>query len=168
MSHRIRRVFATLTPNICTCTLASKSLECHSTFPALTDHEKLKGWEFPVDNTFAEKVVAQVGSQALSPRSSTPAQLCERCIGLNFWAGGFAFEDHVHALQERAKVCDFCKMLHDVCGKGDAPRGRKVRFERMQSTVMMVGSNPLPVLSIFRSPGKWELHTVRRRLWYAM
>lgn len=39
----------------------------------------LKDWDFPVDEAFAEQIQSQVGSQALRPRSSKPATLCEPC-----------------------------------------------------------------------------------------
>lgn len=48
----------------------------------------------------------------------------------------------------------------------DAPKGPKVRFERNQSTLMMAGGDPLPVLSLFRSPGKPDarFHPLSRNL----
>ncbi|KAF2176066.1 hypothetical protein K469DRAFT_700459 [Zopfia rhizophila CBS 207.26] len=122
------------------------SIEADYTFPALKD------WEFPVDNVFAEKVVAEIGPQALRPNEAKAANLCGRCRGLDFWAGGFAFEDRISDLEERSKICEFCKMLLGVCLESSAPKGPKVRFERHQSTLMMAGGDPLPALSIFRSP----------------
>ncbi|KAF2188522.1 hypothetical protein K469DRAFT_565361, partial [Zopfia rhizophila CBS 207.26] len=112
----------------------------------------LKGWEFPVDNAFANNVLAEVGPQALLPQSSVPAKLCGRCKGFNFWAGGFAFEDTISGLEARAEICDFCTMLLIICMKSNATKGPKMRFERTQSTLMMTGGDPLPILSIFRSP----------------
>jgi hypothetical protein len=74
-------------------------------------------------------------------------------MGLNFWSGGFSFEDTVTDLEERAKKCDFCKMVHDICVKSSTKKVPKVRVERKQSTLMMAEGDPLPVFSIFRSPG---------------
>lgn len=114
----------------------------------------LEGWEFPVDNPFAERVAAKIGPGALTPRSPTLARLCSRCNNLDFWAGGFSFEDTVSELQAHAPQCDLCRMLHDICQQNNTPVGRKVRFERNQSNIVMAESDPLPVLSIFRGHGK--------------
>lgn len=118
----------------------------------------LEAWEFPVDNTFANEVLAQLGRQAMQPRLSVSATLCDRCKNLNFWTGGFAMEYRVLDLQERSKICDFCRMLWGVYTKPGATKGSNVRFERIESTLRLSGSQSLPVLSIFRSPGKWEPH----------
>lgn len=106
-----------------------------------------------MDNAFAGTVLASIGAQAMKPRSSEAATLCDRCRSHNFWSGGFAFEDRVTDLEGRAKICEFCTMVHDICVKSSTQRVPKVRIERKQSTLMMAGGDPLPVLSIFRSPG---------------
>ena len=118
----------------------------------------LEAWEFPVDNTFADEVLAQLGHQAMQPQVSVPATLCDRCKNLNFWVGGFAIEYRVLDLKERSKICDFCRMLWGVCTKAGAIKGPNVRFERIESTLRLSVSQSLPVLSIFRSPGKWKTH----------
>lgn len=56
----------------------------------------------------------------------------------------------------RSNKCEFCKMLLEIVMSPDAVKGPKVRFERTESTLIMTGGEPLPVLSIFRSP---ELRT---------
>jgi len=119
----------------------------------------LEDWEFPVDNTFADKVLAQLGPQAMQPRLPVTATFCDRCKALNFWTGGFAIEDKVSDLQESSKKCHFCQMLWGVYWKLGTTKGSKVRFERNESTLRLSGNHTLPVLSIFRSPGKWEPHT---------
>jgi serine/threonine protein kinase len=116
----------------------------------------LKDWEFPVDNAFAKKVLDKLGPEAMQPRLSVSTTLCSRCKNLNFWRGGFAFEDRVLDLEGRSNICDFCRMLWGVCTKVGATRGPIVRFERIESTLRLSGSQSLPVLSIFRSPGKWD------------
>lgn len=116
----------------------------------------LEAWEFIVDNTFADQVLAQLGRQAMQPRLSMPTTLCDRCKNLNFWTGGFAIEYRVSDLQERSKICDFCRMLWGVCTMRGSTKGSNVRFERIESTLRLSGSQSLPVLSIIRSPGKWE------------
>lgn len=109
-----------------------------------------------MDNTIADKVLAQFGPHALRPLSSTSAKLCDRCLGLNFWAGGFALEDRVTDLKDRASTCHLCKMLYAICLKPGATKGPKARFERTESNLMMTGAaDPLPVLSILRSPGEF-------------
>jgi hypothetical protein len=114
---------------------------------------QLKDWEFLVDNVFASKVMTELGPQALRPLKAVPAKLCFRCKTLDFWAGGFAFEDKVTDLADRAAICDFCSMLHKICTSDTTPKSPKVRFERNQSALMLASGNPLPALSIFRSPG---------------
>jgi serine/threonine protein kinase len=158
-TSNVRRRDGTLAPRIevprgrPTNTSISRTAKADYALPPLED------WEFPVDNTFADKVLAQLGAQAMQPQFPAAATLCDRCKTLSFWAGGFAIEDKVSVLQESSKECDFCKMLWDVYGKLGATKGPKVRFERNESTLRLSGSQSLPVLSIFRSPGKWEPHT---------
>jgi hypothetical protein len=115
----------------------------------------LEDWEFPVDNVFANKVLAKLGTEAMRPQSSVSATLCKRCKGLNFWAGGFAIEDKVLNFKEKSNNCGFCRMLWGVCARVGASIGAAVRFEREDSTLRMSG-RPWPVLFIFTSPGKWN------------
>jgi hypothetical protein len=117
----------------------------------------LEEWEFPVDNAFAVEVLAKLGPESMKPRFSAPAALCNRCENLNFWAGGFSIEEKVLDLQERSKKCEFCRMLSNVCTKFGNTKTPRVLFERNESTLRLSGSQSLPVLSIFRSPGKWDL-----------
>lgn len=116
----------------------------------------LEGWEFPVDNDFAVKVISRLGPLAINSQSSTSSTLCGRCKRLNFWKGGFSIEDETKELQEKSSTCDFCRMLWEACTAAGATKGPKARFERDQSTLRLSGSQSLPVLSIFRSPGKLE------------
>jgi len=129
--------------------------------PVVADYAlpPLEVWEFLVDNTFANQVLAQLGRQAMQPLLSVPAKLCTLCRSFNFWTGGFAIEYRMSDLQERSKICDFCRMLLRVYMMPGATKGANVRIERIQSTLCLSGSQSLPVLSIFRSPGKSEPHS---------
>ena len=120
---------------------------------ALPPHE---GWEFHVDNAFAEKVLAQIGPEAMRPQSSNSVALCSRCENLNFWDGGFVIEDKRPDLQDRSNTCDFCRLLWGVCNTADGVKGPKVEFVRNESTLRLLGSHSFPVLSMFRSPGEQE------------
>lgn len=110
-------------------------------------------WEFSVDNIFARTLAARILPQELSPLPPTPSELCDRCSNLDFWVGGLSFEDTIQGLQDRAKTCDLCKLLSEVCEENASVKGSIVAFERKQSNILVVG-DIFPVLSIFRSPGK--------------
>jgi serine/threonine protein kinase len=114
----------------------------------------LEEWEFPVDNAFADEALATLGPESMKLLLSVPATLCNRCENLNFWAGGFSIEDNVLDLQERSDKCEFCRMLLAVCTEAGTAKTPTVVFERNESTLRLSGSQSLPVLSIFRSPGK--------------
>ncbi|KAF2677147.1 HET-domain-containing protein [Lentithecium fluviatile CBS 122367] len=113
---------------------------------------KLKGWELLVDNRIPEKLATQQGFQALSHQSPVRARLCKRCLMLDFWLGGFGFNDKILDLQERSTICDFCKMLYEVCMEKGEDQADIVRFTRNQSTLILANSEGLPAFSIFRSP----------------
>ncbi|KAH7398564.1 hypothetical protein BKA66DRAFT_483928 [Pyrenochaeta sp. MPI-SDFR-AT-0127] len=125
--------------------ILGKPIGADYTLPPLED------WTFHVDNVFAGKVLAVVGARPFSEELSTTTKLCARCLSLDFWKGGFYIEDSVLELQERAKVCDLCRMLQNVHHEAAGVKGTMVRFERKQSVIMMTG-HQFPVLSIFRSP----------------
>lgn len=122
--------------------------------PIRTDYTlpPLKDWDFPVDNMFAETVSATIGPRSLLPLRDTVARICTRCSGLDLWEGGFQLSDRRSALKERAAVCEFCSMLHDVSTSHDSQRADSVVFERKQSNLIIQG-DLFPVLSVFRSPG---------------
>jgi hypothetical protein len=85
-----------------------------------------------------------------------PSKLCDRCTGLNFWAAGFALKDRIAALEERSQGCEFCTLLLSACRETRILQQGIICFERNQSNLIIPGGDPLPVLSIFRSPGKCE------------
>ncbi|KAI1739891.1 hypothetical protein F4680DRAFT_448505 [Xylaria scruposa] len=111
----------------------------------------LEGWEYPVDNEFAETLISQLNTTDLRP---LPPQdrLCQRCRNMDFWKGGFAIEDRVADLQERSLQCSFCEMLWNAHRAFGLPKAMRVRFERHQSTLKLSGTDcALPIFSIFRS-----------------
>jgi hypothetical protein len=112
----------------------------------------LKDWEFSVDNDFAETLATRVKRSAYSPIQDARTRLCVRCSQLDFWVGGFTFDDTILALEDRAETCDFCRILNEVSVKGDGSKRIAVGFERKQSILLIVGE-PYPVLSIFRTFG---------------
>lgn len=115
----------------------------------------LKSWEFYVDEKVPAALSARGVADEFSPKpKSFPTKLCDRCMKLDFWQGGFAFDDSMSALEDRSESCDFCKMLNEVSVKSDGSRRRRVGFERKQSVLEIVGE-PFPVLSIFRSLGEY-------------
>ncbi|KAI1313731.1 HET-domain-containing protein [Xylaria venustula] len=116
----------------------------------------LEGWEYPVDNDFAGKATSQLDTKILDIRSRH-SRLCERCLTINFWKGGFAIEDKVENLYGRSRDCAFCEMLWNAHRKFGIPKALKVRFERHQSMLKLSGTeHPLPIFSILKSP---KLHT---------
>lgn len=73
---------------------------------------------------------------------------------LDFWAGGFAFEDDPADLKERAAFCAFCQLVLEMStGKRHFQLGR-TRWERNQSTLSLANYDTFPVMSIFRSKGE--------------
>jgi hypothetical protein len=120
----------------------------------------LDQWQFPVDEVFARKTLVQLGAETFRPHGSSPATLCDRCQGYQFWRGGFYIEVKAQDLLEgRSKGCGLCQMFWDVHKNGDNLKRIKIRFERNGSTLrIMPDSHPLPVLSILGSPGKCPFH----------
>jgi serine/threonine protein kinase len=116
----------------------------------------LKDWEFSVNNHFAQALTARVKRSKWPSSPNRHTKLCDRCLNLDFWVGGFTFDDTVLALEDRSETCEFCKMLGEVSAKEDGPKRVAVGFERKQSVLLIVGE-PFPVLSIFRSLGKLSI-----------
>jgi serine/threonine protein kinase len=114
----------------------------------------MENWVFDVDVAFAETVLNEVGAQAMLPTTDTRTKLCNRCHKLEFWAADFKIVDKFSALTQRATICDFCKLISKACEGNEAIQNDRVRIERRQSTLVVAGEKPFPVLSIVRSPGK--------------
>ncbi|KAF2849504.1 hypothetical protein T440DRAFT_398982, partial [Plenodomus tracheiphilus IPT5] len=111
-----------------------------------------EGWEYEVDNIFAEKLLAKVGSDGLPlPKFDRHSRLCDTCANYNFWKGGFTIEEWASTLQQRGAYCDLCQMLDEVYARYEGPKGEKARLVRDQSNIMIAG-DAFPVLSIVRSP----------------
>ncbi|KAI9162755.1 Cyclin-dependent kinase [Paramyrothecium foliicola] len=113
---------------------------------------RLKDWQFQVDNDFAKEVVREIGPEYFLPQMSEDTRLCDRCFGLDFGAAGFSFEDQPLRLQTKSPTCNFCKLLASACSRMGVDTAPKVRFDRIASTLRLVGGPPLPALSIFQSP----------------
>ena len=115
----------------------------------------LKDWKFSVDNDFVEFVFPTVTDQkSIMPSSDATSVLCERCVNLNFWQGGFAISDKIDALEDRATRCDFCRLLTICITSKDRENG-EMQFERNENeSVLVPTEKPYPVLSIFRVPGE--------------
>ncbi|KAF2120730.1 hypothetical protein BDV96DRAFT_484564 [Lophiotrema nucula] len=111
-------------------------------------------WEFPVDNDFAEKVLAKLGPKPFHPDNPTLPDLCDRCVSLNFWAPGFSFEDSLSRLRESSQLCHFCRMLYRLCERIERGLTEKIHIERSQSNLLLLGID-MPIMSILRSPGKF-------------
>ena len=126
--------------------------------PIATDYAlpTLQGWQFEVDNVFAEKLVRDIGWDALAPVNITSPKLCNICTTFNFWHGGFSIEDKASELASRAASCQLCAMLHDLFVQSNGPKGQLARFERDQSSTMVMTGNRFPVLSLVRTT---ELNT---------
>ncbi|KAF1924940.1 uncharacterized protein M421DRAFT_103483 [Didymella exigua CBS 183.55] len=113
----------------------------------------LQIWEHLVYNVFAEEFIEKIGASALAPPEGPRARLCQRCTDLDFWIGGFSFEDSWTSLAELAQRCNLCALILRV------QDGREhITIERHQSTLELAGSE-LPILSIFRSPSNIDNST---------
>ncbi|KAK7178832.1 heterokaryon incompatibility protein [Paraphaeosphaeria sporulosa] len=109
----------------------------------------LKGWDFPIDNEFGEMVAARVNSTEAWPREFS--QICAQCRELNFLTAGFVFDEEMTILQKRSETCTLCRLIHEAAQLGAGAKSQRTRIER-QSSKLVIASNPLPVLSIFRGP----------------
>ena len=119
----------------------------------------LEDWTFDVDNGFAERVFAKIGTQSFPLAATKSQSLCNQCSNLDFWSAGFFLIFAVSDLQERAKSCDLCRMLQNAYDATPGVKGDTVRFERNQSVITMTGHR-FPIISIFRSPSKYKLHAI--------
>jgi hypothetical protein len=115
---------------------------------------QLGNWEFPVDNDFASLVAREIGLEKLVPRDVGPVRLCEHCLALDFWASGFSFEDEMERIRSQKPTCGFCKLLINTLTRFDVDKAHKVRLNRENSTLRIVGGPAQPALTINRSPGK--------------
>lgn len=147
--------------------------------PVITDYAlpPLQGWEFEVDNDFADNLLDKVGAEALSPKACKPPELCRRCGSYNFWKPGFSIEEKASDLCDRASTCQFCKMLYGIFHQAKTSKGERARFERDQSSLVMTGQR-FPVFSIVRTSevntqlqiqlGFPELPEARSKTFYAL
>jgi len=67
-------------------------------------------------------------------------------------------DDEKSDLELRSEGCDLCRMLWTTSERLDKGQAKSVRFDRVESTIRMNGSN-IPVFSIHASPGKHTFGT---------
>jgi serine/threonine protein kinase len=118
----------------------------------------LESWEFHVDNDFAGKALENISMRTSLEIEATRNILCKRCAKLNFWSSRFAIVDQLQALAKSALNCDLCKLLHDASYGNDSSSNGQLRFERIDSVIMMTG-HTFPLLSLMRNPGESVTHT---------
>ncbi|KAI0103824.1 hypothetical protein GGR51DRAFT_523569 [Nemania sp. FL0031] len=124
------------------------------TKPMNTDYSlpPLDQWEFPVDDLFASKVLAQLGAKTFRPQEQAPVALCSRCERYDFRLGGFYIEVKAAELLDGRSRCGLCRVLWEVHVKGERKKDLKVRFVRDGSMLRISGSDSLPVLSLLAGP----------------
>ncbi|RMJ13787.1 hypothetical protein CDV36_006531 [Fusarium kuroshium] len=121
---------------------------------APTSTTRLEGWEFPVDNEFAQQLVRSIGLDNLMPSSSTSAKLCNRCMNLDFGNSSFYLEESSDKLIDSSKSCELCELFYDTWSGAFEPekRGTLVRLERTDSVIKAIGPQALPILSMLTLP----------------
>lgn len=115
-----------------------------------------KGWQFEVDNAFAEALLREVGWNTLTPSATERPRLCRVCSTFNFWKGGFSIEEKASKLASRAASCQLCALLHSLIAQPDGLKSDLARFERDQSSTIVTTDDSFPVLSLVRTT---ELNT---------
>lgn len=122
-------------------------------------------WEFEVDNEFASSL-SPVLSATKGPLSEIriSLNLCNKCelFRDRLWNPGFTTLYQVQDLKASAEEqkCDLCCLLWRTCERNGGTSNPTVQFQRNGSVLMMNGGH-LPVLSVFRSPGKSTLEPPR-------
>lgn len=116
-----------------------------------------KKWKYSVDNTFASKVVNNIGTSLLHPEDTGSSKLCAKCQQLEFWAPHFSIVDNWIELEANLRDCDFCRWRWELCRHLNREAVPVVRFDRDQSMLRLNEEYP-PVLSLRRSPGKLIRH----------
>ncbi|KAH8647683.1 hypothetical protein BX600DRAFT_518111 [Xylariales sp. PMI_506] len=110
-----------------------------------------KVWRFQIDNSFALKLLKNVGTSALFPRASATVKLCSRCRAIDLSSPDFLLNDEKVTLERRSEDCELCGALWKVYKRSKQTRSTKVRFDKSESHLRIHGDN-IPVLSIFSSP----------------
>ncbi|KAL6704961.1 hypothetical protein ACN47E_007506 [Coniothyrium glycines] len=123
-----------------------------SGYPVVTDYTMppRQGWEYHIDNKFAEKLLESYGRNFLAPYKQSLTKLCNTCTSFNFWRGGFSIEEAGSDLAARSVHCQLCKMLDEIFQSIAETRGDVALFVRSESKILLTG-NQLPVLSIVRT-----------------
>lgn len=130
--------------------LSVNSPKLISDFTKTSLYELDDGWNFITDNKFAYDLIQKIGKSAILPANHNPSRLCGGCQSLKFWAPGFQFQPDLRTISAN---CDFCGMLHEIGTQLGNPELGPIRFARVGSILKADGKD-LPVLSIYRSPGK--------------
>ncbi|KAE9363831.1 HET-domain-containing protein [Stipitochalara longipes BDJ] len=104
---------------------------------------------FPVDNKFASELVKTIGV-GLFPKDAASTRLCDDCKKFDFFEPQFHIKDTWAKLEEKTKICSFCKMRLEVAQHFLANNVSTIRFDRDQS-MLKLNESQIPVMSICRS-----------------
>jgi hypothetical protein len=115
-------------------------------------------WESEVDNEFASSLSPAFNDMNRSVSGTQVSlNLCHKCEGFRdrIWNPGFKIiyrvQDLIASVGKRE--CDLCCLLWRTCERNLGTSVPTAQFERNGSVLMMNGGS-VPVLSLFRSPGK--------------
>ena len=112
-----------------------------------------------MDNKFASNLfsIFKTTDSFHLPETRVPPRLCGECLVLRdkLWRPGFSITYNVQQLEARSKSngCDLCGLFWRTCVRNGGTGFPTVRFDSFDSSLKMNGGD-LPVLSIFRNPGK--------------
>ncbi|KAK4198543.1 HET-domain-containing protein [Triangularia verruculosa] len=108
--------------------------------------------EYPVDNKFAQQLVAGLTPSVseIYPVNLGQARLCKTCASHDLCKPQFYITDNLAELEVKRTLCDFCKLRYEACHHINRGQVQTVRFDREQS-MLKLNENPIPALSICRS-----------------
>ena len=116
-------------------------------------------WEYHVDNEFASGLFSTFKASSLFdvPEARVSSHLCKECQAVReeLWRPAFSVTYDVSKLEARSKLkqCDLCGLFWRTCERHGGTVFPTVQFDSVDSSLRMNGGG-LPVLSIFRSPGR--------------
>ncbi|EXK84511.1 serine/threonine protein kinase [Fusarium oxysporum f. sp. raphani 54005] len=118
-------------------------------------HFQLEKWEFPIDNTFAKKVIRDThGGSWFPAHTSSTAELCHRCRSLDFSNPGLDITRDSGELEQGSQHCELCSLLCHVWSQSLSTQQGAIQgtvcFERTGSLLKMFGvqHEPMPALSL--------------------
>ncbi|ENH62796.1 hypothetical protein FOC1_g10006259 [Fusarium oxysporum f. sp. cubense race 1] len=116
---------------------------------------RLEKWEFPIDNTFAKKVIRDThGGSWFPAHTSSTAELCHRCRSLDFSNPGLDITRDSGELEKGSQHCELCSLLLHVWSQSLSTQQGAIQgtvcFERTGSLLKMFGvqHEPMPALSL--------------------